>query len=325
MKILVVGGTGHIGSYLVPRLVCGGHEVKVVARNPTPQYTDPRLAWGGGPESAGQVEWIVANRVAEERDGTWTERMAALDVEVVIDLICYTPEQNQTMVEAFEGRIQHFLHCGTIWAYGPPVRTPYRESDPRQPITDYGRNKATIEADLINRYRMAGFPATIIHPGHISGRKWLPIDPQGSRNGVEVYAKLARGEVVHLPEFGLETIHHVHADDLGQLFESAIIRRGASLGESFSGVAPYALSLVACCQFVARLFGREPNIPFATPEEMEQAMGAAWRITQEHITHSPCCSIEKAQRLLGYSPRYTTEQIYIECLEYLLESGELVI
>ncbi len=316
MKILVVGGTGHIGSYLVPRLVLGGHEVKVVARNPAPQYTDPRLAWG-------QVEWVVADRTAEEKDGTWEQRMASLDVDVVFDLICYTPEQNRTMMAAFEGRIRQFVHCGTIWAYGPPSRTPYSESDPREPISDYGKRKAEIEAELIDRYRMTGFPATIIHPGHISGRKWLPIDPQGTRNGVGVYGKLARGETVHLPQFGRETLHHVHADDLGQLFESAMVRREASLGESFSGVSPYAMSLVACCRFVAHLFGREPNIEFATHEEMEGILGAAWRTTKDHIDHSPCCSIEKAQRLLGYSPRYTTEQIYVECLEYLLETGEL--
>jgi len=318
MRILVIGGTGHIGSYLVPRLVLGGHEVKVVARHPSPQYTDPRLAWG-------QVEWIVADRAAEERDGAWQRRMASLDVQAVIDLICYTPEQNRTMMQAFEGRITHFLHCGTIWAYGPPRRTPYRESDPRRPIADYGAKKAIIEADLIDRYRTTGFPATIIHPGHISGRKWLPIDPQGTRNGVGVYGKLARGETVHLPGAGRETLHHVHADDLAQLFESALIHRQASLGESFSGVAPYALSLVACCEFVARLFGREPNLQFATHEEMEQVLGAAWRITKDHLDHSPCCSIEKAQRLLGYQPRYTTEQVYAECLEYLLESGELTV
>ena len=318
MKILVVGGTGHIGSYLIPRLVRSGHEVKVVARHPAPQYTDPRLTWG-------QVEWIVADRGAEERDGTWPRRMASLEVDVVIDLICYTPEQNRTMVEAFEGRIRHFLHCGTIWAYGPPRRTPYRESDPRRPISDYGRNKAIIEADLIDRYRMTGFPATIIHPGHISGRKWLPIDPQGTRNGVEVYGKLARGETVHLPQFGRETLHHVHADDLAQLFEAALIHRHASLGESFSGVAPFALSLVACCEFVAHLFGREPNLALVSHEEMAQVLGPAWPITQDHLDHSPCCSIEKGQRLLGYAPRYTTEDIYVECLEYLLEKGELVV
>jgi nucleoside-diphosphate-sugar epimerase len=318
VKILVVGGTGHIGSYLVPRLTLSGHEVQVVARKPSPQYADSRLGWG-------QVEWIVADRGAEETDDTWAKRMRALDADVVVDLICYTPEQNRVMVEAFEGRIQHFIHCGTIWAYGPPNRTPCLESDPRKPITDYGEKKAIIEADLIDRYRATGFPATIIHPGHISGRKWLPIDPQGTRNGVAVYRKLAQGETVHLPQFGRETIHHVHADDLAQLFESAMIRRNVALGESFSGVSPFAMSLVACCEFVARLFGREPNLEFATHEEMERILGPAWAATMEHITHSPCCSIEKAVRFLGYSPRYTTEQIYIECLDYLLETGELVI
>jgi len=318
VKILIIGGTGHIGSYLVPRLVLSGHEVKVVARNPSPQYTDPRLGWS-------TVGWIVADRAAEERDGTWKTRMESLDADVVIDLICYTPEQNRIMVEAFEGRIRHFLHCGTIWAYGPPDRTPYSESNPRKPITDYGKNKATIEADLTDRYRTTGFPATIIHPGHISGRRWLPIDPQGTRNGVGVYRKLAHGETVHLPQFGRETLHHVHADDLAQLFESAMIHRQVSLGESFSGVAPFAMSLVACCGFVARLFGREPRIEFAAHEEMERVLGAAWGITKDHIDHSPCCSIEKAQRLLGYCPRYTTEQIYVECLEHLLERGQLIV
>lgn len=318
MRVLVIGGTGHIGSYLVPRLVLAGHEVTVVARRPTPQYTDARLAWGA-------VKWIQADRRAEEAAGSWASRMAALEADVVIDLICYTPEQNAIMVEAFEGRVQHFLHCGTIWAYGAPDRRPYRESDPRRPLTDYGKNKAAIEADLIRRYRTTGFPVTIIHPGHICGRKWLPIDPQGTRNGVGIYRKLARGDVVHLPQFGHETLHHVHADDLAQLFEAAIIHRQEALGESFSGVAPWAVSLVGCCRFVARLFGREPNLVFLPHDEMQGVLGSAWATTQDHLLHSPCASIEKAQRLLGYHPRYTTEQIYTECIEYLLESGQLVI
>ena len=319
MKVLVIGGTGHIGSYLVPRLVNAGHDVSVVARNPTPQHTDARLAWG-------RVQWIQADRRAEEKAGVWAERMAGLEAEVVIDLICYTPEQSAIMVKAFEGRVQHFLHCGTIWAYGAPRRRPYHESDPRCPITDYGINKAAVEADLLSRYRTSGFPVTIIHPGHISGRKWLPVDPQGTRNGVGVYEKLAHGEVVHLPQYGHETLHHVHADDLAQLFEAAMIRRQVCLGESFSGVAPWALSLVGCCEFVAGLFGRKANLALASYEEMETILGAeAWATTRDHLLHSPCCSIEKAQRLLGYAPRYTTEQIFTESIEYLLETGALVI
>ena len=317
MKILVVGGTGHIGSYLVPRLVLGGHDVQVVARNPRPQYGDPRIVWK-------RVKWIVADRRSEEKDGSWQRRMASVDVDAVIDLICFTPEQNQMMIETFAGRTEHFLHCGTIWTYGPATRAPYMEDYPRKPITEYGRLKATIEADILSKYRKDGFPATIVHPGHISGREWLPIDPQGSRNGIQVYKDLALGNPVYLPDTGLTTLHHVHADDVAQIFELAIKHREAALGESFSAVAPYAMALIGCCEFVASLFGKEPNLRFVPLANLKQILGEkAFATTESHVMHSPCCSIEKARRLLGYQPRYTTEQIYKECTEHLLESGRL--
>lgn len=316
MRVLVIGGTGHIGSYLVPRLMMGGHEVHVVARRPQPQYTDPRLGWPG-------VTWIVADRTAEEQSDAWAQRMAGIEVDVVMDLICYEPQQNEIMYEAFRGRIRQLIHCGTVWAYGPAERVPYEESFPRRPITDYGRYKAEIEAFLLLKHQQEGFPATIIHPGHISGRKWLPIDPQGSRDGVKIYEMLATGQEVCLPDRGTATIHHVHGDDVAQLFELAMVRRQDALGESFSAVARYALSLVACCRCVASMFGKEPNLKFVPFAEMAQEVSpTSYRIIEEHVSHSPCASIAKGERLLGYRPRYTTDQIYYECIEYMLESGQ---
>ena len=317
MKVLVMGGTGHIGSYLVPRLVQEGHHVSVVARNPHPQYAEERLGWG-------PVEWIQADRREGESDGTWSRRMAGLEADAVVDLIAFTPEQNRVMVEAFKGRISHFLHCGTIWAYGPTERAPYEECFPRRPTTQYGIDKAQIEADLHSAWRQEGFPATVVHPGHISGRRWLPIDPQGSRHGVEVYRRLATGQVVHLPDTGLATLHHVHGDDVAQVFHRALQRPERALGESFSAVAPYALSLVGCCRCVAGLFGREPELAFVPLAELRAIVGdESCDIIESHVTHSPCSSVAKGERLLGYVPRYTTEQIYAESIEYLLESGQL--
>lgn len=168
------------------------------------------------------MQWIIADRRAEEKDDSWHKRMKALKVDTVIDLICYTPEQNQIMVEAFEGRIRHFLHCGSIWAYGPATRVPYKETDPRKPISQYGYDKARIEENLLTGFYKDGFPATVIHPGDISGRKWLPISPQGTLNGVGVYKRLSRGETVYLPDNGGSTLHHVHADDIAQMFLIAI-------------------------------------------------------------------------------------------------------
>jgi len=317
MRTLVVGGTGHIGSYLVPRLVMAGHDVTVVARNPKPQYAEEKLTWS-------QVTWVTADRREEEADETWSRRMAEVEADIVVDLICFTPQQNQLMLEAFRGRVAHFLHCGTIWAYGPTEWAPYEEHFPRRPTTQYGIDKTQIEIDLVRAYREDGFPASIVHPGHISGRRWLPIDPQGSRDGVEVYRRLATGQEVPLPDLGLATLHHVHADDVAQIFERAVQHRERALGESFSAVAPYAMSLLGCCRCVAALFGQEPNLSYVSRDQLRALVGdTSYEIIESHIAHSPCSTPAKATRLLGHSPRYTTEQIYAECLEYLLESGEL--
>ena len=48
-RVVVIGATGHIGTYLVPRLVDGGHEVIAVSRGSRGPYRDgPQWArWPG--------------------------------------------------------------------------------------------------------------------------------------------------------------------------------------------------------------------------------------------------------------------------------------
>jgi len=319
MKILIIGGTGHIGSYLIPRLILSGHEVHIVARTAESKYANNQIIWN-------QVKWILEDKTTEEDNGTWEKRMAEIETDVVMDMLCFSLEQCEMMYNAFKHRISHFIHCGTIWAYGPTEKVPYQEHFPRNPITEYGKKKAEIERFLFNAYHREGFPATIIHPGHICGRRWLPIDPQGKIDGIDIYKKFAHGEKVYLPNNGLETLNHVHADDVAQLFESAMTHREQALGQVFSAVAPYALTLVGLSNFIASLFGREPNLAFVPLEKMKEMLDAgAYNGTYLHTIHSSCCSIEKAQKLLDYQPRYTTERIFMECIEHMIESGQLII
>jgi nucleoside-diphosphate-sugar epimerase len=39
-RVAIVGGSGHVGTYLVPRLVAAGHDVVNVSRGKREPYTD---------------------------------------------------------------------------------------------------------------------------------------------------------------------------------------------------------------------------------------------------------------------------------------------
>ena len=316
MRVLVIGGTGHIGSYLTPRLVRRGYDVTVTARTAEPKYAVAAFGWD-------RVHWELCDRRAEEQSGAWARRLAALTPDAVVDLIAYTPEQNATIVNAFAGRIRHFVNCGSIWAYGPSLRVPHLEEDPRQPLSTYGQNKTAIEADLLRRYQCDGFPATVIHPGHISGKRWLPIDPSGALAGTDIYRRLATGGEVRLPDRGATPMHHVHGDDVAQVFELALARPTDAIGQVFSAVSPYAMTMKGCCRAVAGLFGRAPNLTYCPLADLRDH--PSYACIKSHVEESVVASCAKAERRLGYRPRYTTEDIYAECLEQMLATGQLVL
>ncbi|SFQ34132.1 Nucleoside-diphosphate-sugar epimerase [Amycolatopsis arida] len=315
MRVVVLGGTGHIGTYLVPRLVAAGHDVVVVCRARREPYTG-HGAWR-------QVTTVPIDRDTAEAEGTFGARVADLAPDAVIDLICFTPPSARQLVDALRGRIRHFLHCGTIWVHGPSTVVPTAEDGPRRPIAEYGRNKAAIEEYLHRQAQLDGFPATVVHPGHITGPGWAPVNPAGNINP-DVFQRLADGRPLPLPNHGMETVQHVHADDVARMFVAALANRAVSVGESFHAVAATALTLRGYAEAVAAWFGRPATLEF---QPWEQWRGGAdpedARITYDHLAHSPHCAIEKARRLLGFEPRYTSLEAVREAVDALVAVGHL--
>jgi nucleoside-diphosphate-sugar epimerase len=260
------------------------------------------------------VTTVVADRDVLEAEGTFGERIAALEPDAVIDLICFTEQSARGLVEALRGRVRHFLHCGTIWVHGPSGVVPTTEQTPRRPFGDYGVQKAAIEAYLLETAQRQGFPATLIHPGHITGPGWVPINPAGNLNKA-VFKALAEGDPVVLPNLGLETVQHVHADDVAQAFMLALAYRSVSVGESFHAVAAGAMTLRGYAEAVAALSGRDAQLSFLPWEEWTTTVSEQdATATHDHIAHSPHCSIEKAVRLLGFQPRYSGLEAVAEAI-----------
>lgn len=317
MRVVIIGGSGHVGTYLVPMLVERGDEVINVTRGERPPYL-PHAAWK-------QVQSVKADRNAEDAAGTFGARIRDLKADVVIDMICFEESSAKQIAEALRGEVQHFLHCGTIWIYGQSVQVPAREDQPRRPFGHYGTQKAAIEAYLLDQARRYGFPATMLHPGHIVGEGYVPLNPQGNFNP-EIYEQIARGETLVLPNFGLETVHHVHAADVAQAFYNATMYWSASVGESFHTVSPAALTLRGYAEAMFRWFGHEPKLEFMGWEDWrktvpEKEAQATW----EHIARSPNASIAKAEKLINYRPRYSSLEAVYESVNWLIDHNVIKI
>lgn len=316
MRIVVIGATGHVGGYLVPRLVRQGHDVVAVTRGHSEPYRKDH-AWAA-------VTRVQLDREAGDRAGTFAPAIVALEPDIVIDMVCFTRSSAEQLVDALRGRVQLLLHCGTIWVHGPSTEVPVTEDAVRTPFGDYGTGKAEIEELLLREARTpGGLPAAVLHPGHITGPGWPMINPQGNLD-LEVWEALAAGRDITLPGFGLETVHHVHADDVAQAFVKALERPTEAVGNSFHVVSERAITLRGFAEAIAHWYGQEARIQFAPFDE--------WRATTTaenadaslaHISRSHSMSIEKARRVLGYAPRYTTLEAVQEGLEWLAANGRV--
>lgn len=313
MRAVVIGGSGHVGTYLVPRLVQQGFEVVSVSRGENGPYT-PNGAWA-------YVEKVKLDRTAEEKSGTFGKKIAALNGDIVIDMISFKLDSAKQLVEAIRGKVSHYLYTSSIWAHGSAAIVPAPESQPRHPFGEYGIQKAATEAYLHEEHAKNGFPETVVMPGHITGPGWICINPSGNFDP-QVFGRIARGEEIFIPHFGMETVHHVHADDVAQVFMQAIIHRNSALGESFHAVSPFAMTLKGFAEAMYLWFGKEPHMTFLPWKEWCETIKEESFITStyNHLAHSDSYSVEKGGRLIDYHPRYTTVQAVCECVTRMIEN-----
>ncbi|HEX2145644.1 MAG TPA: NAD(P)-dependent oxidoreductase [Glycomyces sp.] len=315
MRIVVIGGSGHIGTFLVPRLVRAGHEVLNISRG-------TRTAYAESPEWR-QVRHVVADREQQDAEGVFGDTVAKLRPDVVVDLVCFTLESATALVERLRGQVDHLLHCGSIWRYGPSHKLPIAEGDGTEPVGEYGIHKDRIARMLKDETAAGGLVTTSLHPGHIVGPGWMPIGPAGNLDPA-VWSTLSAGRPLQIPGLGAELMHHVHADDVAQGFEQAIAHRDAAAGEDFNIVAPTALNVRGFAHAGAGWFGQEAVLESVSWEQFratttEDHAKASW----EHLYRSQYCTVEKARRLIGYAPRYEPEAAVLESVRWLIEHDQI--
>jgi nucleoside-diphosphate-sugar epimerase len=168
MRALVTGGTGFIGTHLVPALLGGGWQVRCLVRT-----SSNRAPLAGQP-----VEYVVGS--LQEPD---TLLQAVHNVDVVFHLagvtkVTHTAEYDRlntvgtqhllTACQRAGSTLQKFLYISSIAAAGPSRNgTPLTESDLPCPVGPYGRSKLRAEAAVLACQEQ--LPVMVLRPSAIYG------------------------------------------------------------------------------------------------------------------------------------------------------------
>lgn len=153
MKICVVGGSGNISTSIVRLLLESGHEVTCFNRGQSRPV----------PEGARLIQGDRMDRACFE------ETLQAEQFDAAIDMICFTKEDAESSLRAFQG-VRHFIHCSTVCTYGIDLDwMPVTEDHPLRPISDYGRNKVAADHVYLEAWHREGFPVTILKPSTTYG------------------------------------------------------------------------------------------------------------------------------------------------------------
>jgi nucleoside-diphosphate-sugar epimerase len=218
MNVLIIGGTGLISVGIVLYLLARGAKVTMYNRGQRPSSLPP------------EVELIRGDR---KQFRSFEQSFEKSRFDVVIDMICFSPEEAESSVRAFAGRCEQFQFCSTVCSYGVkvPPHVLIDESFAQEPISGYGKNKLACERVFLGAHERGAFKTTIVRPSHTYGPGSSLID-QMEFDSV-VWDRVKKGLPVLCAGDGLGLWQSTHRRDCGQLFAYAALNP-KTYGEAYN-------------------------------------------------------------------------------------------
>ncbi len=170
--ILVVGGTGYIGSHMVMDLLRAGYPVVTLdnlSRGhrellPGGDFIEGDL---GNPDDLRKVFTsypvkAVMHFAAHSQVGESVEQPLMYYRNNVANTI--------TLLEAMQDAgVRHFIFSSTAAVYGEPVQVPITESHPHQPTNPYGATKLAVERMLADYSQASGLTYSVLRYFNAAG------------------------------------------------------------------------------------------------------------------------------------------------------------
>lgn len=323
--VLVTGSTGFAGGHLVRALAMDGQQIRVIARSSAktgglPPGVDVRVADITDPDAVSRAvdgvgtiyHLAAAYRSAVHRE----EGYRRINVGATRNLL----------EAAARSGVERFVHCSTVGVHGHVSRPPAEEKTAFSPADAYQRTKLEAELLALSYARDRGLAVAVARPTAIYG--------PGDTRLLKMFRMIANGTFVMLNK-GDIYYHMVYVDDLVQGLK-LLATHPSAVGEVFILGGDKYYRLKAIVDMIARFLGvrqpriRLPALPFQVVGSLCEAICVPfgveppiYRRRVDFFTKSRAFSIEKARRMLGYSPQVPLEVGLRRTLDWYLDQGQI--
>ena len=301
-RVLVTGGAGFLGINLVRHLLAQGYDVTSLDLEPF-DYADCR-------DRVREVRGDIRDRAAVDR----ATEGAALVVHCAASLPLYTPANimstdidgtRNVLDAALAAGVTRVVHISSTAVYGVPDHHPLYEHDPLIGVGPYGEAKIQAEA-LCASYRAKGFVVPILRPKSFIGPERLGVFAL-------LYDWAKDGKHFPLPGGGNNLYQLLDVEDLCVAIEKTLTLDAAIVNDVFNIGAKRFGTVRQDFQCVLDAAGFGKKI-IGFPEGPMNAALAFLRVLRLSpvykwaygtVAKESYVSIEKAERVLGFAPKYS--------------------
>ena len=293
MEILVTGGAGFMGSWLVDELINRGYNVTSVDNlqggvrdniNPKCRFIKIDLRDNKKVAQICKGIDIIYHLAAYAAEGQ------SFFSPIQINDINITP-MNNLLVGAVNNDIKKFIYTSSMAVYGDQ-EPPFSEDLPRKPVDPYGCGKAYCENMLELFSNNFGFDHTIIRPHNVYGPRQNLSDPY--RNVLMIWInRIMRNKPPFIYGDGEQLRAFSYIEDVNPALANASEYEKTN-GEIINLGSYEIVSINNACQIVLEAMGSElkPIHVDARPGEVKNAY----------------CTTEKSKRLLSYQTKHTLKE-----------------
>lgn len=291
-RILVTGGTGYIGSVLVPRLAAAGHHVTVLDAL---HFGFPRWPQGSGDTSTRIIRGDIRDaenvtRLLREGHFDTVIHLAAIandpcaDLDEALSISTNLDAVIHLMREAKNSEVRRFLYASSASVYGVKEEADVVESLPLDPITIYARLKAECEG-VLNELAGESFCGVSVRAATVCG--------DSPRLRLDLTVNLLTHQASCLGKLrvfgGSQERPNVHVVDLARFYETLLVAPTSAInGQAFNACRENA-SVMSLAERVRDAVDKSLGIEIVPTEDRR-----SYRL-----------SAEKARRILGFEASHS--------------------